>query len=90
MYQTLKKNKDPEVINILLNKIEKCNMQVNNASVILFSVAKKYSYIYFFKFKFKVLIGSFLQQSLRHYNVTMNGIFKIGNNNDLADKYFYF
>lgn len=41
MYQTLKKNKDPEVINILLNKIEKCNMQVNNASVILFSVARK-------------------------------------------------
>lgn len=43
-----------------------------------------------FKFKFKVLIGSFLQQSLSYYNVTMNGIFKIGNNTDLADKYFLF
>lgn len=38
------------------------------------------------EFKFKVSIGSFQQQSLRHYNVTMNGIFKIGNNGDFICK----
>lgn len=61
-----------------------------NASVILFSVAWKMFIHLLFKFKFKVLIGSFLQQSLRHYNVTTNGVFKIGNNDDIADKYFHF